>query len=127
MPPSTPTADFTPAYLRIVAYWKDDLTVDFDFRTSAGATVNMTGTWSAAIYNEETDTTVIVTPTVVDTGEATGDISMTVTTAQMATMFAGTTDTEWEGWYDLIRVDASSKRRTWVNGPFVVVRNRDIP
>ena len=124
MPPTIQVAKFTPAYIPITLYWKDDVTATFNFLTSAGATVNMTGTWSAAVYDDETDTTAIATPSVTDTNEATGVILMTLTAAQVLALFAGTADTEWVGWYDLIRVDASSKRRTWCNGELTIIRNR---
>ena len=119
-----PTADFRPGYCAIRTYWHDDVSVSWQFNSTGGTAQNMAGTWTCKLYASDTSTSAVATPTVVTTYSTAGLVTTTLASTLIAPLFAGSSGTEWNGWYDLVRVSTASAQRTWIAGPWEISRNQ---
>lgn len=82
--------DLLPAQLDMTLYAGDTLVIQFHFTDSAGAALDMSGTWDSHIRKKADDPDPPVEVfDIDDTDAAAGDIVATLTTAQTAAMLPG--------------------------------------
>lgn len=97
-----------PATVDLCIYAPDGFQALFQFRDELDNPIDMTGDWLAEVRDR--DGTLVTTFTVDDTGEAVGNVVLSLTALQAATVLGALR------YYDLHWTPLTGEPRTWIRG-----------
>lgn len=114
-------ADYRGPTYNITVSGSDDFSETFTVKDENGSAINLTGeTWTASVKRKVTDTSAALSFTVDGTNYASGEVTITLTDTQIATLLPAGVN-RFAGVWSLKRLDGGLYK-TWCRGDFIVDR-----